>query len=173
MINVQKIVPNLWFDSRAEEAVKYYLGIFKNSKMGRITHYTKDGYEVHHKPEGTVLTIEFEIEGQRFVALNGGPEFRFSEAVSFIIQCETQNEIDYYWDRLSEGGDPNAQQCGWLKDKFGLSWQVTPRELFDMISDSDNERVSRVMAAYMPMKKFNLEELRQAYRGQKKLSNVE
>jgi predicted 3-demethylubiquinone-9 3-methyltransferase (glyoxalase superfamily) len=126
---VQKITPCLWFDNQAEEASRFYASIFKNSKIGRITRYGKEGYEIHGRPEGTVMTVEFEIEGRAFTALNGGPIFQFNEAISFQVRCETQEEIDYYWERLSEGGDERAQQCGWLKDKYGLYWQVIPKAL--------------------------------------------
>src|ERR671914_800913 len=116
----------LWFDSEAEEAAQYYVGIFKNSRILRITRYGKAGHEIHGKPAGSVLTVEFELDGQKFTALNGGPNFKFNEAISLEVHCETQDEIDFYWEKLSAGGDPKAQVCGWLKDKFGLSWQVVP-----------------------------------------------
>ncbi|MES1223406.1 MAG: VOC family protein, partial [Bacteroidota bacterium] len=129
MANLKKISANLWFDHQAEEAVNYYLSIFKDGKITKKTYYGNAGQEVHKMKAGTVMTIEFELEGQPFVALNGGPVFKFNEAVSFIISCDTQDEINYYWDKLSQGGDKQAQQCGWLKDKFGLSWQVVPKAL--------------------------------------------
>src|SRR5947199_1548831 len=134
---MQKITPFLWFDQEAEEAVKFYTSIFKNSKIGRILRYDKQAAKASGRPAGSVLTVEFELEGQKFVALNGGPLFKFSEAISFIVNCGDQEEIDYYWQKLSEGGDKNAQQCGWLKDKFGLSWQVVPTILTDMLADKD------------------------------------
>src|SRR5687767_5911399 len=134
MATMQKITSNLWFDTQAEEAANHYVSIFKNSSIGKTTHFGKEGYEIHKMPEGTVMTVEFTIEGQKFVALNGGPIFKFNEAISFIVNCETQEEIDYYWNKLSEGGDKKAQQCGWLKDKYGLSWQVVPTILDDLIS---------------------------------------
>jgi predicted 3-demethylubiquinone-9 3-methyltransferase (glyoxalase superfamily) len=124
---MQKISPCLWFDDNAEEAVQFYLSIFQNSKVGNVTHYGKEGFEIHKKKEGSVMTIDFEIEGQKFLALNGGPIFKFNEAISFQIYCETQDDVDYYWDKLTEGSDKNAQVCGWLKDKFGVSWQVVPK----------------------------------------------
>jgi predicted 3-demethylubiquinone-9 3-methyltransferase (glyoxalase superfamily) len=123
---MQKITPCLWFDDKAEEAAKFYASIFKNSKIGDVTHYGKEGYEIHRKEEGSVLTIDFEIEEQKFVALNGGPIFKFNEAISFQVHCETQEEVDYYWEKLSEGGDEKAQQCGWLKDKYGVSGKSFP-----------------------------------------------
>lgn len=159
---IQKISPNLWFDKQAEEAVKFYTSVFKNSKTGRVTHYTKAGHDIHKMPEGMVLTIEFELEGQQFLALNGGPVFKFNEAISLVVNCDTQEEIDYYWNKLSEGGDPKAQQCGWLKDKFGLSWQIVPTIMGDLLSDSDSEKAARVMNAFMPMKKLDIAALLKA-----------
>lgn len=165
MTTMQKITISLWFNTEAEQAAKFYTSIFKNSRMGKTAHYGKEGYEIHKKPEGSVLTVEFEIEGQKFIALNGGPDFKFNEAVSLMVLCETQEEIDYYWNKLTPGGDPAAQQCGWLKDKYGLSWQVTPRVLVEMHSDPDQEKTERVMKVMMNMKKLNLEELERAYQG--------
>ena len=124
MATTQKITSNLWFDNQAEEAVDFYTSVFKKSKKIKTAYYGKAGKEIHGMPEGSVMTVEFEIEGQRYVALNGGPHFKFNEAVSFIVNCESQDEIDYYWEKLSAGGDKNAQQCGWLKDRFGLWWRV-------------------------------------------------
>lgn len=164
-IQKSKIVSNLWFDNQAEEAVKFYTSIFKNSKVGRISRYGKEGQEIHHKPPGSVLTIEFWLEGQQFLALNGGPEFKFNEAVSFIINCDTQDEIDRYWEKLSEGGDKKSQQCGWLKDKYGLSWQIVPSLLNDMMSNPDQEKADRIMKAFMPMKKLDIATLERAYKG--------
>ncbi len=165
MIQTQKITPNLWFDTNAEQAVNFYVNVFKNSSIGKTTRYGKEGYEIHKMPEGSILTIQFTLEGQNFLALNGGPVFKFNEAVSFIIYCDTQEEIDYYWNNLTPGGDPNAQQCGWLKDKFGLSWQVVPAVLEKMLTDSDIEKTERVMAAFMPMKKLDIKALEKAYNG--------
>ncbi|MGK7379289.1 VOC family protein [Planococcus sp. 1R117A] len=162
---IQKITANFWFDTQAEEAANFYVSIFKNSSIGRITHYVKEGQEIHGKPVGSVMTVEFQIEGQEFLALNGGPEFKFSEAISFIINCESQDEIDYYWDKLTEGGDEKAQICGWLKDKFGVSWQVTPIALNEMLMDSDTEKVERVMKSFMQMKKIDLTELQKVFEG--------
>ncbi|GAP16855.1 VOC family protein [Levilinea saccharolytica] len=157
------ISPCLWFDTQAEEAANFYVSIFENSKILRILRYSEAGKEIHGKPAGSVLTVEFELNGQRFVALNGGPEFKFSEAVSFEINCETQQEIDHYWNRLSEGGE--EESCGWLKDKFGLSWQVTPTILNEMLRDDKDERTQRVMDAILQMKKLDLAAIQKAYAG--------
>ncbi len=160
---MQKISPCLWFDDNAEEAVKFYLSIFKNSKVGNVTRYGKEGYEIHKKKEGSVMTIDFEIEGQKFLALNGGPIFKFNEAISFQIYCDTQEEIDYYWEKLTEGGDKNAQVCGWLKDKFGVSWQVVPIALIKMLQDKDSKKTERVMKAMLQMQKLDIDALTKAY----------
>jgi predicted 3-demethylubiquinone-9 3-methyltransferase (glyoxalase superfamily) len=162
MANVRKIAPCLWFDSEAEEAARFYVGIFKNSKIGRISRYGEAGQEVHHRPPGSVMTVEFELEGQPFTALNGGPVFQFNEAISFQIDCENQQEVDYYWNKLTPGGDPNAQQCGWLKDKFGVSWQVVPRRLAELMSDPDPAKAGRAMEAMLPMKKIDIAALERA-----------
>ncbi len=163
MATLQKIASCLWFNDQAEEAAKYYVSIFNNSKITRTAHYGKEGFDIHKKPEGSILTVEFEIEGQPFLALNAGPAFKFNEAISFVVNCETQEEINYYWDRLSAGGDPGAQQCGWLKDKYGVSWQVVPAALSIMMADPHTEKTERVMKVLMKMHKLNLEELKQAY----------
>jgi len=163
---MQRISPCLWFNNNAEEAVKFYVSIFKNSKIGNVTHYGKEGYEIHKNKEGTVMTIDFEIEGQKFLALNGGPIFRFNEAISFQIYCETQDEVDYYWDKLTEGGDKNAQVCGWLKDKFGVSWQVVPVVLIRMLQDKDSNKTERVMKAMLQMHKLDINALTKAYQGE-------
>jgi predicted 3-demethylubiquinone-9 3-methyltransferase (glyoxalase superfamily) len=168
MARIDKIVPCLWFDSQAEEAARFYTGIFKNSKIGKISRYGEAGKEVHGRPAGSVMTVEFELEGQKFTALNGGPVFSFTEAVSFQIFCDTQQEIDYYWDRLTQGGDERSQQCGWLKDKFGLSWQVVPSMLAELMSSSDREKAGRVMEALLPMKKLDIETLKRASEGMAK-----
>jgi len=160
---MQKISPCLWFDDNAEEAVKFYLSIFKNSKVGNVTRYGKEGYEIHKKKEGSVMTIDFEIEGQKFLALNGGPIFKFNEAISFQIYCDTQEEIDYYWEKLTEGGDKNAQVCGWLKDKFGVSWQVVPIAMIKMLQDKDSKKSERVMKAMLQMHKLDIDALTKAY----------
>ena len=167
---MQKITSNLWFDSQAEEAAKYYVSIFKNSKMGRISRFGKEGYEIHQRPAGSVMTVEFFLEGQTFVALNGGPHFKFNEAISFIVNCETQQEIDYYWNKLSEGGDKNAQQCGWLKDKYGLSWQVVPTMLDDMFADPNSKKTEAVMKVMLQMKKLDIQTLEEAYNQEAVLS---
>ncbi|MBB6498462.1 VOC family protein [Pedobacter cryoconitis] len=159
---MQKIISNLWFDSQAEEAVKYYVSIFKNSKTGKISRYGKEGFEFHGKPEGTAMTIEFELEGQTFLALNGGPQFKFNEAISFIVNCDTQEELDYYWEKLGAGGDPNAQVCGWLKDKYGLSWQIVPTILGDLVTGQDAAKSGRIMNAMLTMKKLDIEALKNA-----------
>jgi len=167
MATIQKIVPNLWFVSNAEEAVKYYTSIFKNSKVGRIARYGNEGQDITKKKPGEVLTIEFEIEGTPFVALNGSQEnFTFNESISFIVNCKDQKEIDYYWDKLTPGGDPKAQVCGWLKDKFGVSWQINSTELSDMVVDKDVEKVDRVMQAMFKMKKLDIAVLKKAYNGE-------
>jgi predicted 3-demethylubiquinone-9 3-methyltransferase (glyoxalase superfamily) len=160
---MQKIIPCLWFDDKAEEAAKFYAFIFKNSKIGDISRYGKEGYEFHGKEDGTVMTVDFEIEGQQFVALNGGPIFKFNEAISFQVHCETQKEVDYYWEKLSEGGDEKAQQCGWLKDKYGVSWQIVPVVLTKMLQDKDAKKSQRVMKALLQMRKLDINTLTQAY----------
>jgi predicted 3-demethylubiquinone-9 3-methyltransferase (glyoxalase superfamily) len=165
MITTEKITPHLWFDRQAEEAARYYCSIFKDSEIVAINHYTDEGFEIHKMPAGTVLTVEFLLEGQRFVALNGGPIFKFNESISFMINCQTQDEIDSYWDKLTPGGDLAAQQCGWLKDRFGVSWQVAPVQLRDMMLDKDQKRFNRVMSAMLKMKKLDLEKLEAAYHG--------
>jgi predicted 3-demethylubiquinone-9 3-methyltransferase (glyoxalase superfamily) len=162
----QPITPCLWFDKQAEEAARFYTGIFKNSKLGKISRYGDSGQEVHGQPPGTVMTVEFELNGQPFTALNGGPHFKFNEAVSFQIMCKTQEEVDHYWYRLGEGGDPNAQVCGWVKDKFGLSWQVVPTALGEMMSDPDKAKAGRTMQAMLKMKKLDIAELRRAFEGE-------
>ena len=160
---MQKIIPCLWFDDKAEEAAKFYASIFKNSKIGNVSRYGKEGYEFHGKEDGTVMTVDFEIEGQQFVALNGGPIFKFNEAISFQVHCETQKEVDYYWEKLSEGGDEKAQQCGWLKDKYGVSWQIVPNILIKMLKDNDSEKSQKVMKAMLQMHKLDISTLKKAY----------
>jgi len=163
MPTLQKITPCLWFDTQAEDAAKFYTSIFKNSGIGKISRYGKEGFEIHHRPEGSVMMVVFRLEGQEFSALNGGPLFKFSEAISFVVSCETQAEIDDYWDKLGRGGDPKAQQCGWLKDKFGLSWQIVPRALAEMLQDKDPAKAKRVMEAMLQMKKIDIAGLKRAY----------
>jgi predicted 3-demethylubiquinone-9 3-methyltransferase (glyoxalase superfamily) len=160
-----KIAPCLWFDSQAEEAANFYTGIFRNSRVVATSHYGEAGQEVHGQKPGTVLTVAFELEGQSFVALNGGPAFRFNEAISLQIMCENQEEVDHYWNRLSAGGDEKAQQCGWLKDRFGVSWQVVPRVLTEMLVDPDPGRSERAMNALLKMKKLDIRELERACNG--------
>ncbi len=165
MATIQKITPNLWFDNQAEEAAKFYTSIFPDSSIGNVSRYGKEGFEIHRMPEGTAMTVDFTLNGLRFLGLNGGPVFKFTEAVSFIIDCKDQNEIDHYWNRLNEGGDPNSQQCGWLKDKFGLSWQVVPEILGKLMSDPDKEKAGRTMNAMLGMKKLVIAELLKAHDG--------
>jgi predicted 3-demethylubiquinone-9 3-methyltransferase (glyoxalase superfamily) len=162
-MKLEKITPCLWFNGQAEEAVGFYMSVFKNSSVLLTSYYTEAGKEIHKQKPGSVLTIEFRIEGQGFLALNGGPEFKFSEAISLIVHCDTQEEIDYYWGKLREEGDPAAQQCGWLKDKFGVSWQVVPNGINEMIASEEKERVERVMDAMMKMKKLDKAELEKAF----------
>jgi predicted 3-demethylubiquinone-9 3-methyltransferase (glyoxalase superfamily) len=163
MQNIQKITPCLWFDDRAEEAAEFYIGIFPNSKIANILRHGEAGQELHGKATGTVLTIAFELDGQKFTALNGGPMFKFNEAISFQVDCEDQAEVDYYWEKLAVDGDKTAQNCGWLKDKFGVSWQVIPRVLIEMLGDRDYEKSQRVMTAMLQMKKIDIAELERVY----------
>jgi predicted 3-demethylubiquinone-9 3-methyltransferase (glyoxalase superfamily) len=163
VIRMQKIVPCLWFDNKAEEAAKFYASIFRNSGIGDVTHYGKEGYEIHGRKAGSVLTVEFKIAGQKFVALNGGPVFKFNEAISFMVRCKTQKEIDYYWKKLSQGGDSEAQRCGWLKDKYGVSWQIVPIVLDKMMQDKDTKKSDRVMKALLQMRKLDIKTLKRAY----------
>lgn len=153
-----KLTPCLWFDKEAEEAANFYVSVFKNSKIDSISYYTKEGVEIHGMPPGSVLTVSFQLDGNPFTAMNGGPIFKFTEAVSFQVFCETQQEIDYYWEKLTEGG--NEIECGWLKDKYGLSWQIVPSVLPELIQDS--ARAERVMKALLQMKKLNIEQLTNA-----------
>jgi predicted 3-demethylubiquinone-9 3-methyltransferase (glyoxalase superfamily) len=154
----QSITPCLWFDTQAEEAAKFYASVFKDSKVGKISRYGKEGFEVHGKQAGTVMTVEFEIAGHKFLALNGGPQFKFNEAVSFQVHCETQEEIDYFWSKLAEGGQEGP--CGWLKDKFGLSWQVIPTALPQLLTDENSAQ--RVMKSMLQMRKIDLAALKRA-----------
>jgi predicted 3-demethylubiquinone-9 3-methyltransferase (glyoxalase superfamily) len=163
MAKNQRISTCLWFDSQADEAVKFYTSIFKNSRIGNISYYGKEGFEQHHRQAGSVLTIQFFLNDHEFLALNGGPAFKFNEAVSLVVNCDTQEEIDYYWNKLSEGGDKNAQQCGWLKDKYGLSWQVAPDFMQEALSKGVNSKTESLMKAMMQMKKLDLAKLKEAY----------
>ena len=165
MASMQKIAPCLWFDDQAEEAARFYAGIFKNSRILKTARYTEAGREVHGRPPGSVMTVSFELQGQPFTALNGGPVFTFTEAVSFQIGCETQEEVDHYWNALSAGGDAAAQQCGWLKDRYGVSWQVVPSVLPEMLMDPDPAKAGRVMEAMLPMKKLDIAKLKRAHAG--------
>jgi predicted 3-demethylubiquinone-9 3-methyltransferase (glyoxalase superfamily) len=165
MATTLKIAPCLWFGDQAEEASRFYTGIFKNSRILDMSRYTEAGREVHGRPPGSVLMVSFELLGQPFTALNGGPVFKFTEAISFQISCDSQEELDHYWTRLSAGGDPTAQQCGWLKDKFSVSWQVLPTILPAMLVDPDPAKTGRVMEALMPMKKLDIAALKRAYAG--------
>jgi len=160
---MQKITPFLWFDDNAEEAANFYVSIFKNSKVGRISRYPESAEQAAGKPAGSVMTVEFQLDGQDFVGLNGGPHFKFTEAVSFVVNCETQEEVDEYWSKLSAGGAES--QCGWLKDKYGLSWQITPTVLTEMIQDKDAEKANRAMKAMLQMKKLDIATLKQAFEG--------
>jgi predicted 3-demethylubiquinone-9 3-methyltransferase (glyoxalase superfamily) len=162
---VTKLIPFLWFDTEALEAAEFYAAIFKDSAITGITRYGKAGEAVHGMKEGAVMTVDFRINGQSFVALNGGPAFEFNEAISFQVLCETQDELDHYWSRLSAGGDASAQQCGWLKDRYGLSWQVVPTALSAMLGAQDRASSERVMAAMLQMKKLDIAALEQAYDG--------
>lgn len=159
-MSAKTILPCLWFDTEAEAAANHYVSIFQNSKLGKVSRYGSEGKEVHGKEAGSVMTVEFEIEGKPFLALNGGPHFKFNEAVSFQVICETQAEIDYFWSRLAEGGEEGP--CGWLKDRFGLSWQVVPAALPELLKSSDGARAGRVMNAMLKMRKLDIAALRQA-----------
>jgi predicted 3-demethylubiquinone-9 3-methyltransferase (glyoxalase superfamily) len=161
----QKIVPCLWFDEQAEEAAGFYTSIFPNSRITRMTRYGEAGFEFHGKAPGTAMTVAFELDGQAFTALNGGPLFKFNEAVSLQVMCATQAEIDHYWTRLGEGGAPEAQQCGWLKDRFGLSWQVVPERLLELLAADDHAAVQRATEAMLRMKKLDIAGLQQAFAG--------
>jgi predicted 3-demethylubiquinone-9 3-methyltransferase (glyoxalase superfamily) len=162
---MQKITPFLWFDNQAEEAAKFYTSIFKNSRIGGVLRYSGEAARASGRPVGSVLTIEFELEGQKFTALNGGPQFKFNESVSFVVYCQTQDEVDYFWQKLtSDGGEESA--CGWLSDKFGLSWQITPTVLIEMLHDKDPKKSERVMNAMMEMQKIDIGKLKAAYAGE-------
>jgi predicted 3-demethylubiquinone-9 3-methyltransferase (glyoxalase superfamily) len=156
----QRITPFLWFDDKAEEAARFYTSVFKDSKVGRMTRYDEESAKPTGRPAGSVMTVEFELEGQEFVALNGGPMFKFTEAVSFVVNCESQEEVDYFWSKLLEGGEESY--CGWLKDKFGLSWQIVPTVLTEMLADKDVAKAKRVMQAMLQMRKIDIPTLKKA-----------
>ena len=162
-VTTQRITPFLWFDNQAEEAANFYTSIFKNSKVLATVRYTEEASQAAGRPAGSVMVVDFELEGQRFTALNGGPHFKFNEAISFVVHCQSQEEVDYYWDRLSQGGDAAAQQCGWLKDKFGVSWQITPTLLHKMLNSENQTKKDKVTKAFLQMKKFDIQKLREAY----------
>ena len=158
-----KIAPCLWFDNQGEDAAKFYVSIFKNSKITQVARYAKAGQEVHGRPEGSVMIVGFELEGQPFTALNGGPLFKFSEAISFEVNCDTQQEIDYYWEKLGAGGDPKSEQCGWLKDKYGVSWQIVPSVMPKLFADHTSPKTAKAMLAMLQMKKLDIKKLQDAY----------
>jgi predicted 3-demethylubiquinone-9 3-methyltransferase (glyoxalase superfamily) len=165
MANLQKITPCLWFDGQGEDAAQFYVSIFPNSRIGTVSHFGKEGFEIHGRPEGSAMVVTFSLDGQEFQALNGGPHFKFNEAISLVVSCETQAEIDHFWSKLSDGGDPKAQQCGWLKDKFGLSWQIAPALLAKLMTGGDPAKSGRVMNAVLMMKKLDIAALQKAYDG--------
>ncbi len=162
---LHRITPFLWFNTEAKDAAEFYVSIFPNSRIVTVVPYPNAGQDVHGRPAGSVMTVQFELEGQSFTALNGGPHFTFNEAVSFVIACKDQDEVDYFWGRVTEGGDPRAQQCGWLKDRFGLSWQVVPTPLIDMLTDGDTAKSQRAFQAMMQMKKLDIAVARRAFDG--------
>lgn len=165
MANIQRITPCLWFADEAEEAARFYTGIFPNSRITTIAHYSDVGQDVHHRPPGSVMVVAFELDGHSFTGLNGGPVFTFNEAISLQVNCKTQEEIDHYWEALSAGGDPGAQQCGWLKDRYGVSWQIVPDFMDEMFVDAESAGAKRAMAAMLRMKKIDIAELRRAHDG--------
>lgn len=158
---MQKIIPHLWFNDNAEEAVNFYISIFRDARILNIARYGEAGARVSGRPKGTVMTVEFVIEGQTFIALNGGPHFTFSPAISFLVNCATQEELDILWEKLAAGGE--IEQCGWLKDKFGVSWQIVPAALNEMVLDKDPKKSERVMEALLQMEKIDLDVLKRAY----------
>jgi predicted 3-demethylubiquinone-9 3-methyltransferase (glyoxalase superfamily) len=164
---IQKITPFLWFNGNAEQAAKFYTSVFKKSKIHAITRYPKSAAKCSGQPAGSVMTVEFDIEGQRFTALNGGPNVKFTEAISFVVRCKNQAELDYYWKKLTSGGGEEVA-CGWLKDKFGVAWQIVPEEIMEMLSSKDPEKVDRHMAAIMDMVKIDIKKLKAAYTGKTK-----
>lgn len=162
---MRKVSTCLWFDSNALEAAEFYVGVFENSKILKVVQYGSAGVEIHHRPAGSVMTVSFELQGAPFTALNGGPAFQFSPAISLVVHCRSQNEIDYYWEKLSQGGNVEAQQCGWLQDQFGVSWQIAPAAMLEWISDSNQAAPDRVMSALLSMKKPDIAALERAYHG--------
>ena len=160
---MQKITPNLWFEDKAEEAVNFYTSIFKRSKVLSVTHYSEEGANASGRPKGSAMTVSFQLEGQEFLALNGGPVFKFTEAISFSVDCKTQEEVNRFWKKLSEGGEEGP--CGWLKDKYGLSWQINPTILGELLGDKDAKKAGRVMNAMLKMKKIDIAALKKAYKG--------
>jgi predicted 3-demethylubiquinone-9 3-methyltransferase (glyoxalase superfamily) len=160
-----RITPCLWFDDQGEAAAEFYVSVFKNSRITQIARYGEAGKQIHGRPAGSVMTVAFELDGHRFTALNGGPHFKFNEAISLQVNCETQAEVDHYWDKLSAGGDPNAQQCGWVKDRYGLSWQIVPTVLQELVTDPDAARAERAFHAMLKMKKLDIAELKRAAAG--------
>jgi predicted 3-demethylubiquinone-9 3-methyltransferase (glyoxalase superfamily) len=160
---MNKITPFLWFDNQAEEAARFYVSVFENSKITDVARYGDEGAKASGQPKGSAMTVAFQLDGQEFVALNGGPHFKFSEAVSFVVNCTPQEEVDHFWEELSAGGDDKAQQCGWLKDKYGLSWQIVPTVLGEMLQDKDPKKSERVMQALLQMKKLDIATLKKAY----------
>jgi predicted 3-demethylubiquinone-9 3-methyltransferase (glyoxalase superfamily) len=164
-ITKQKITPCLWFDTEAEDAAKFYCTIFDNSRIGTISYFNEEGFDIHGKPAGSVMAVEFELDGQKFAGLNGGPQFKFDEAISFQIHCADQGEVDYYWEKLTADGGKEGP-CGWLKDRFGLSWQVVPTVLYEMLTGKDHAASQRVTKAFLQMKKFDIAALRRAFEGE-------
>ena len=165
MATLQRISPCLWFADEAENAARFYTGIFKNSRIVLITRDSAAGFEAHHRPAGSVMVVAFELDGHAFTALNGGPVFKFNEAISLQVNCATQDEIDHYWDALSAGGDPKAQQCGWLKDRYGLSWQIVPDTMDELFTNENSPGTQRAMEALLRMKKIDIAALRRAHDG--------
>lgn len=165
MADIQKITPCLWFDHQAEDAARFYTSIFRNSRMGAVTHFGHEGFEIHGRPAGSVLTVNFILDGVELTALNGGPHFRFNEAISLVVSCDSQEEIDHFWEKLGHGGDPAAQQCGWLKDRYGLSWQIVPKAWQDMLKGGVSAATERAMKAMLRMKKLDMAALKKAYDG--------
>jgi predicted 3-demethylubiquinone-9 3-methyltransferase (glyoxalase superfamily) len=161
----QRVTPFLWFDTQAEEAVEFYTSIFRNSRVLTTARYTEEASQAAGRPAGSVMVVDFELDGQRFTALNGGPHFKFNEAISLVVHCKSQEEVDHYWSGLGDGGDERAQQCGWLKDRFGVSWQVIPDRLNELLTDRDPAKAKRAMAAMLKMKKIDLAELERAAKG--------